>query len=191
MYNNLSSKTLKTYALCLVFTFFSQNVISQTEWLDNFNDGDLRDSVPWMGDTNVFMVNAQLELQLNAPPSASKKTLFTQSTAAWNTEWSFQMKMLFNPSSSNFAEVILLSDTMDLSFANAYVFRLGGTSEDRLHLIRMDEGVATEVWQSQKDLLDSTIIQGQFSIKRTPASYFKFYWNGIACWIAFMTTNIW
>ena len=112
---------------CCIFSQFS----------DNFNDG-LFQSVPpatrsvnWTGDVEKFIVNVDLQLQLDAPATGSPAQLKTASTLSANAYWEWWMKLNFNPTSSNYAKVYLCSDASDLTGdLNGLFIRIGHTNKN-------------------------------------------------------------
>ena len=112
---------------CYVFSQFS----------DNFSDGSFRGispatrSVEWTGDVEKFIVNPDLQLQLNAPTTGSPAQLKTASALSTNAYWEWWMKYDFNPTSANYAKVFLCSDASDLTGElNGLFIRVGYTSKN-------------------------------------------------------------
>jgi len=115
--------------LCLLLSVLSLGVAGQ--FTDDFSDGDFTQNPTWSGMTADFEVLSG-ELHLNAPAVASQSYLYTGSQASIDASWEFYIRMAFNPSSSNYAEVHLLSASPDLQQSSStYYLRIGGgTSED-------------------------------------------------------------
>jgi len=100
---------------------------------DNFSDGLFQGnrSVVWSGDVEKFVVNTDLQLQLNAPTTGSPAQLKTSSTLSANAYWEWWMKLDFNPTSSNYAKVFLCSDSPDLTGdLNGLFIRVGYTNKN-------------------------------------------------------------
>jgi len=100
---------------------------------DNFNDGLFQGtrSVSWTGDVEKFIVNSDLQLQLNAPTTGSPAQLETVSALSANAYWEWWMKLDFNPTSSNYAKVYLCSDAPDLTGdLNGLFIRVGYTNKN-------------------------------------------------------------
>ena len=114
---------LLVVAPCCVFSQIS----------DNFNDGFFQGnrSVAWTGDVEKFVVNSDLQLQLNAPTTGSPAQLETASALSSNAYWEWWMKFDFNPTSSNYAKVYLCSDAPDLTGdLNGLFIRVGYTGKN-------------------------------------------------------------
>lgn len=116
----------------------------KAQWNDNFSDGDFKSNPCWLGDTAKFEVDASLQLHLNAPAVSGKACLFTPSVISTSASWKFTIQLEFNPSSGNYAKVILMSDknNPDSSW-NGYFIRLGYTSDD-ISLLKQ-EGTSSTV----------------------------------------------
>ena len=114
-------------APCCVFSQFT----------DGFSDGRFQSvpaatrSVEWTGDVEKFIVNADFQLQLDAPSTGSPAQLKTASMLSTNAYWEWWMKLNFNPTSSNYAKVFLCSDASDLSSdLNGLFIRVGHTNKN-------------------------------------------------------------
>lgn len=139
---------------------------SQISITDDFSDGDFSNNPVWIGDSAKFVVNGAYELQLN-DVAAGSAYLSTSSQIADNASWNFRVRMDFNPSSSNYAKVYLLSDQSDLSGSiNGYYVRLGGSSADRISLYRQDGNVSTVIAESGDDWLDVAAVDVSIKVTR-------------------------
>ena len=112
-----------------------------SQFCDDFKDGRFKNdptvvpptprSVEWTGDEEKFMVNADFQLQLNAPSTGSPAQLKTASALSTNAFWEWWMKLDFNPTSSNYAKVYLCSDAADLNGdLNGLFIRVGHTNKN-------------------------------------------------------------
>ncbi len=121
----------------------AQLIIAQVN--DNFTDGDFTSNPPWTGETSKFIVNGVNQLQLFAPAVTDDAYLSTASTAIENASWEFFVRLNFNPSSTNYARVYLVSDNENLKGAlNGYFVYIGGTA-DKISLFRQTGTVRTEI----------------------------------------------
>ncbi len=112
-------------------------LIAQFE--DNFSDGDFSNNPTWEGNTNNFIVNTDLELQLSDSDFSHEiSTLTTAMDLGDNKTWEFYVRLNFSPSDNNFAKIYLLSNSNDLtSDLNGYYIRIGGNvsgSDDAIEL---------------------------------------------------------
>lgn len=127
----------------LLLVCFGQSLSAQ--FTDSFTDGDFTANPTWTGETDKFIVNAQNQLQLFAPAVADDAYLSTESGAIENASWEFFVRLNFNPSSTNYARVYLVSDNENLKGAlNGYFVYIGGTA-DKISLFRQTGTVRTEI----------------------------------------------
>ena len=154
-------------AAVFVLTIFSQLVLSQTNWQDNFTDSNFTQNPTWVGDTGSFIINAQKQLQLNAPAVSATKRLSTPSTCGIEATWEFFIHMDFNPSSNNFASVYLMSsDNQVNTGSTGYFVRVGGSSTDKISVYRKDGGTTHLVMESNSDLLDASAVNARIRVTR-------------------------
>lgn len=149
--------------LLLIFSFLPLFAFAQFN--DNFSDGDFSSNPTWMGQTTNFIVDTAQKLQLNAS-GAGNSYLSTSSQAIQNAIWEFQIEMKFNPSSSNFAHVYLVSNQSDLSQnLNGYFVKIGNTS-DEISLYRQDGSNQIEIIDGQDDRVDLGNVQAKIRVTR-------------------------
>lgn len=137
---------------------------AQITVFDNFKDGDFSANPSWWGDISTFQVdNNSLRLQDSV---AGQAYLALASPISEQAEWIWQCRMVFNPSSSNYLDLILLSDrdSLNASF-HGYYLRLGG-SKDQLCLWRKDYSEDTLLACSKEDLLDLASLNLKIRIQR-------------------------
>ncbi len=153
--------------LVVSFSIICQIVFSQTNWTDQFNDSNFTTTPKWEGDSADFMVNAQKQLQLNAPATSSTRTLYTPSTAALAATWEFWVKLDFNPSSSNYAEVYLMSSTPTKSQnQEGYFVQIGGSTTDNIKLIKKENNQNTTLITSTNGLLNKADVELRIKVER-------------------------
>ncbi len=134
---------------------------------DDFSDGNLHADPIWHGDTHLFEVNTASELWLNAPAVSGSAYLSTPSSAVDTASWSIDVRMAFNPSSSNYADIVLMSDSADLSTAfHGYFIRLGGAS-DEVSLWRKDGEQTVELIDGFDDILDESAVEVRVHVERS------------------------
>jgi hypothetical protein len=95
---------------------------------DNFLDGDITNNVIWYGDLLNYEVDTGFRLHLR-DSIANTSYLSAESNTIVNGIWEFNVELDFNPSTSNYARVYLVSDEQDLGGAlNGYFVKVGGDS---------------------------------------------------------------
>lgn len=115
----------------LLFAILVVTQISFSQFVDNFSDGDFIVNPVWSGDNANYEVDASFMLHLNAPAVVDTSYLSTTSTAINNATWEFYVQLNFNPSSTNYAKVYLVSDQANLKNPlNGYFVKLGNTADE-------------------------------------------------------------
>ena len=115
---------------------------------DNFSDGDFTINPAWIGSSDVFIVNASQELQLNNVISGqSYLSTPTNTNSLSSKEWRIKVKQTFAGSDNNHSRIYLVANGNDLSFSNStsgsnstgYFLKLGeGGSNDAIKFFRDD-----------------------------------------------------
>lgn len=162
---------MKRVILLLVFL----PLMAGAQLLENFDDGDFTSNPVWSGTTGKFMVNSNLQLQLNAAEAGNAWLSTPLSSVNGNMEWRFWLKLAFSPSANNFSEVYLLSDQADLSQPlNGFFLRFGEAgSNDAIELFYRQGSNATSICRGTNGLIASSFElkvkvvrteQGQWSV---------------------------
>jgi hypothetical protein len=133
----LCALRLKTIALLLFILVASQQLLAQVT--DDFSDGEFTTNHSWHGSTGNYIINTDLQLQLNAS-AAGNAYLYTEFPALVidDFQWEFFVKQSFAPSGGNFSRFYLLSDRLDLTGPlNGYYVQLGEAgSNDAVEIFR-------------------------------------------------------
>ena len=112
----------------LTFIFLVQSLIGFSQFSDEFSDGNLTNNPTWLGNIGSFEVDTTFKLHLN-DSIANTSYLTIQSQAIINASWEFEIKLEFDPSTSNYAKVYLVADQEDLTTdLNGYFVKIGGES---------------------------------------------------------------
>jgi len=115
----------------------------QAQLSEDFSDGNITDAPAWQGDLSDFLVNPELQLQLNAP-AAGTSAIHIPTTIADSAVWEIYFKMDFPPSTSNSLKLVLQSDQPDLATANGYYLFIGETgNDDAIQFYRTEGGAVT------------------------------------------------
>tara|TARA_R110002072_G_scaffold213807_1_gene371013 strand:+ start:557 stop:3178 length:2622 start_codon:yes stop_codon:yes gene_type:complete len=102
---------------------------AQSGFTDNFNDSNFTANPTWIGQTAKFEINSSKQLQLNDATAQSPAYLVTKSEVINNTTWEFFVQLDFDPSTSNFAKVYLVSNQQNLTGSlDGYFVKIGGQS---------------------------------------------------------------
>ncbi|MEO1050209.1 MAG: lamin tail domain-containing protein, partial [Bacteroidota bacterium] len=129
---------------------------SAAQLTDDFTDGTLSDP-DWSGNNDHFIIEDEV-LRLNAPAATGSSFLTTTSEAIEAATWSFNVKMNFNPSGSNFARIYLISSNPNLTEGlQGYFVRIGG-SDDEVSLFRQDGSQQTKIIDGTDDRVDQSSV---------------------------------
>lgn len=148
--------------LCLVALF---PLLLNAQFTDDFSDGDITQNPAWEGSLEKFIVNEDLELQLN-DSEAGEAFLSTASQRIDSTEWLFDAELGFSPSANNNARIYLASNSVNPALANESVYLKMGESgsDDALELIHYAEGEEQVICRGTDGLINSAF---SLSIKVT------------------------
>src|SRR6478609_10710769 len=83
------------------------------QFTDSFSDGNFTTNPSWTGDISKFGIVTG-KLKLTAPAVSESAFLSTPSQAIHAGSWEFSLQLDFNPSSTNYAKVYLVSDQENL-----------------------------------------------------------------------------
>lgn len=106
---------------------------------DDFADGDFTNNPTWMGTDSIYVINNNLQLQLNATVGGTAY-LSLPIQEFQEMEWRFWIREAFSPSGNNYTDVFLCTDNADLTqVTQGYFLRFGeGGSSDAITLFRKD-----------------------------------------------------
>jgi len=124
---------------CGLFLALTQAASAQL--IDDFSDANFTMDPVWIGDSAFFAVEDGW-LHSAGPELTSTLSLSTALPLVPVQEWRVRLRLDFDPSSSNYARIYLVSDQSDLEAAlNGYFLQLGeasATESDSLDLFRQD-----------------------------------------------------
>lgn len=106
---------------------------------DDFADGDFTSNPTWTGTDSIYIINNNLQLQLNATVGGTAY-LSLPIQEFQEMEWRFWIREAFSPSGNNYTDVYLCADNADLTqVTQGYFLRFGeGGSSDAITLFRKD-----------------------------------------------------
>ena len=129
----------------LPLSFFLLAINLSGQVFDQFADGDFHLDPEWIGDVADFEIDLNKELHLNNIEVEDESHLVTGNSLFDKVVWEFYVRLDFNPSSSNYARVYLVSDGKDLEAdVNAYYILIGGL-DDEISLFRQEGSTHTKV----------------------------------------------
>lgn len=130
------------------------------QFSDDFSDGNFTANPIWSGEVDSFQISVPLELQSKGNSAAADIVYLTTPNALIDsTEWNFLMRLDFNPSSTNYARIYLVSNQTNLEGAlNGYFIQLGeaGSNPDSIDLFRQDGLTVTKLLSGTVGCMSST-----------------------------------
>src|SRR6218665_585127 len=131
----------RTTFTTVVLLLATQQMFGQI--VDDFPDNDLLRSV-WNGDRQNFTVESQ-RLRLLAPAETGNSYLSTPSRSINDAVWQFYVRLDFNPSSTNYARVYLVSSQPVLNDTLRGYFVMIGNTADEISLYRQTGSTRTKI----------------------------------------------
>lgn len=154
-----SFSILKSFTVTLLVIFQTFLVPLQVfgQFTDDFSDGDFSNNPAWIGKTSDFSVVDGV-LKLTVPAVAASSSLATESNVALGGSWEFMVRLGFNPSSTNYARIYLVSSSANLSGPlNGYFVMLGNTA-DEVSLYRQTGTTRTKIIDGVDGRLNSSTV---------------------------------
>jgi hypothetical protein len=113
----------------ILFLFLLAPLFAFAQVWDDFSDGDFTQNPAWTGTDANFLINNNLQLQ-SCATATSTSYLFTPSEAINNAVWQTDVQINYNPSSSNYAVIYLISNEIRPDSCDAYYVQIGGTNDE-------------------------------------------------------------
>ncbi|MCX7651242.1 MAG: lamin tail domain-containing protein [Bacteroidia bacterium] len=160
---------------------------------DDFSDGDFTATPPWNGTNAYWSVTHDGRLRSNGPSASATLYLSTPNSLISNTEWRFWVRVGFNPSSSNFVRIYLVSDRADLTdpALNGYYLRLGGIpgNMDSLELFRQQGSTHTRLAGGKAGRFGSTNNIMWIRVLRSSSGTWTVYADSSGFWETELSTT--
>ena len=164
---------IKTKFLYLLFILINTNFTAQL--IDDFSDGDFTTNPTWIGHTAKFQINNGMLQSNGSSSSADTLVLATASSLIDSVEWRFFMRLDFNPTSSNYVKIYLISDSSNLEGnLNGYFLKIGETgNSDTLELYRQTGNTETKILTGTSAFGSTT--QAGIKVTRDSTGNWKLY----------------
>ena len=141
---------------------------------DDFSDGNFTENPVWQGDSVDFIVNDDMQLQLNAAISGNA-SISVPVQIPVISQWDVFIKLNFAPSTSNQLRLYLASDNADLANSNGYFLEIGASgSDDPITFYRQDAGVKVEIAESALGIVGSELVEIRLRINKTDIDTWNF-----------------
>jgi len=160
---------------CILLSFCSFSQIYEHFLDSNFPN--------WVGNRELFTVNTNHELQLNATEAgdAYLSLLTPQYNNVW--EWIFYIRMPFSPSNNNFARVYLTANTTDLTsmFLKGYYLQFGeNLAQDAIELFYQNGTSHTSICRG-KDGRIATSFSLYVKVRYTEPNHWEILADELRC----------
>lgn len=110
----------------LLFLLLLSVKLTFGQFRDNFSDGNFTANPLWSGQTSLFNINANKQLNSSLSAVAQTISLSTANNLALNVRWDFSVQLNFDPSATNLTRIYLISDQADLKGnLNGYFIQIG------------------------------------------------------------------
>lgn len=150
-------------------------IISFSQFIDDFGDGDFTSNPQWFGDTANFIVNENFELQLYDTAKVGPSYLVTENEGVVAASWEFLVRFGFEPSSANYANVFLSSDNDNLiGNLNGYFVKIGDISRD-ISLFRKDGANTEKIIDGTDDRVRSGNVKVRILVTRDISGNWELY----------------
>ena len=173
----LSSMFKRVVPLCKIMSVFLFSLFATGGWAqlsDSFSDGELSNNPTWRGDNSKFIVSTG-KLKLQAPAVSETAFLSTPSQAIYNGSWEAYLQMDFNPSSTNYAKIYLVSDQPNLSgVLNGYFVKAGNTARE-ISLYRQNGSIETKIIDGMDDRINFTIVKVKIKVTRNTGGSWQLF----------------
>jgi len=172
--NKLTIHKMKKGIFVLSIGFFC-SFGAYSQFSDNLSDGEFNTNPAWIGDDSYFVVEGE-KLRLRAPTASNGKAfLSTQSKAIYNSTWEFVVQLDFNPSSSNYAKIFLVSDNYDFNLdLHGYFVSIGNTT-DEVSLFLRNGSKETKIIQGESGRTNLPSVTIKIKVTRNSAGLWSLY----------------
>ncbi len=159
------------YFVLILFIVFQKNVFCQDCYL--FNDSIKLNEIA-IGDTNKFDLYNN-NLKLNAPYESSSAYISFNKNNIINAKWEFNVKMEFNPSSSNYCKIYLVSNKSNLKEELNGYFLMVGNTDDEISLYRQDGNNVTKIIDGVNKKTNSDIVNVSVLVTRDSIGFWQLF----------------
>ncbi len=176
---------MNRHIIILFFICLNITLYGQSYFFEDFSDGDFVANPSWSGNIDKYIIYTGTAVPSDLVPTIRTNGSGTDTTflvSAFNQsfvdslEWSFWVKLSFNPSTGNFARIYICSNSENLENPlNGYYIALGYNGNDRITLVKQNGTLHTPLLVgSVADLNKSTNIL-RIKVKRYDDGTWKIY----------------
>jgi hypothetical protein len=144
------------------------------QFTDSFSDADFSNNPSWAGTDTKFSA-ALSDLKLQAPAVADFAFLSTASQSVNDASWEFDVRMDFNPSSSNFARIYLVSSVATLNDQLDGYFVMVGNTSDEVSLYQQTGLTKTKIIDGVDARVNLSIVNVRVKVTRDASGLWTLY----------------
>jgi Lamin Tail Domain/Bacterial Ig-like domain len=151
---------------------------------DDFADDEIQYNPSWLGETTLFQTSSSSAIPSAMRPALQLNSAGTDTTSLWTAnsmsivdslEWTFWVKLSFNPSVNNNARIYIVTDQDNPEGSlNGYYVGVGENS-DRVTLCEQSGATITEIITGNVALLDGTTNSVRIRVKRDASANWYLY----------------
>ena len=158
----------------VLFMLLLTPFICFSQLIEDFSDGNFTHNPTWIGMTDNFIVNKELQLQ-SAAKSTSISYLFTSSRAIENAVWECYFKVNHTTSASNYACMYIISNRSSLENGlKGYFVQVGGTN-DEVSLFYQDGNKKQKIIDGEDKRTDGKLVEIRVRVTRDEHAIFRLY----------------
>ncbi len=155
--------TMNRFFLFFFLICSSLNAQFSESWLKN----NFESAPKWQGDTVKFNIDSNKQLLLlQAPAEKSQAFISTQSNTINSATWEFSVQMEFNPSSSNYAKIFVVSNSPALDENTEGYYVMIGNTKDEISLWKLKDGQNTKIIDGLDDVTDMSQVSVYIKLTR-------------------------
>ena len=146
------------------------------QFSEDFNSINALTSPAWQGNIGHFTVNANRQLQLNAPAAGDSYVYTRYKIPKDSIMVDLYFRMNFDPSDNNQTKIYLFMDRPEENLANGYYLRLGENgNNDAIRVIRLTNGVSTVIASGSMGAISRDPAQARLQLLIRPDGYWELF----------------
>jgi hypothetical protein len=157
----------------MALAMMCMSLVANGQFAEDFSDGDFSN---WSGSTADFIINANQQLQLNAPSGNTASNIHVPVSFTDSMVWEFYFKLDFAPSTSNQLKIYLGLSSPDISTADGYLLEIGASGDqDPLVFKYTSNGNEDVIATSSPGLVANQPVELTLRVKRTADGIWTFH----------------
>ncbi|MFZ9719166.1 MAG: lamin tail domain-containing protein, partial [Chitinophagaceae bacterium] len=148
----------------------------QAQLTEHFSDGDFSGQPTWVaGNTGDWQINNSFQLQSNRRVANSSFWISTENKLATSAQWDFWVRLQFNPSGANYADVYLTASASDLTLntTTGYIVRIGNTDDEIALYRKQSNGTMVKIIDGVNGILNTSQNTLRIRVTRNTAHEWK------------------